>query len=88
MGSPDDKKRHSKRLKQKRKASSRKAALRDGVSKKRERVRSEIAKDLIVSGKYKQRIVKDKRGKKYDLNKMNHYDLVQAIQEIEDYGDE
>jgi hypothetical protein len=72
MGSPEEKAKHSKRLRKKR----------------QEKVRSNIAKDLLVSGKYKQRIVKDKRGKKYDLRKMSHHDLVKAIQEIEDYGDE
>ena len=40
-----------------------------------------MAKELITSGKYKQRIVKDKRGRKIDLAKLTHYDLVQAIQD-------
>jgi hypothetical protein len=65
MGSPEEKILHSKRLRQKKKA----------------RVRSVIAKELLVSGKYKQRIVQDKRGKKHDLDKMSHLDLVKAIQE-------
>jgi len=56
--------------------------------KKQERIRSQIAKELIVSGKYKQRIVKDRRGKEHDLNKMDHYSLVKVLQEIEDHGDE
>lgn len=67
MGSPEDKAKHSRRLKR----------------KKQERVRSIVAKELITSGKYKQRIVKDKRGRKIDLAKLTHYDLVQAIQDEE-----
>ena len=65
MGSQEDKVKHSSRIRK----------------KKTEKVRSIIAKELIVSGKFKQRIVKDKRGKKHDLNKMTHLDLVEAIQE-------
>lgn len=65
MGSPEEKALHSKRIR----------------NKKKERVRSVIAKELITSGKFKQRIVKDKRGKKYDLKTMSHKDLVDAIQE-------
>jgi len=65
MGSPEDKQKHSRRLKR----------------KKQERVRSVIAKELITSGKYKQRIIKDKRGRKINLATLTHYDLVQAIQE-------
>lgn len=65
MGSQEDKEKHSRRIRK----------------KKTEKVRSLIAKELIVSGKFKQRIVKDKRGKKHDLNKMTHLDLVEAIQE-------
>lgn len=65
MGSPEEKAKHSRRIKR----------------KKTERVRSVIAKELITSGKYKQRIVKDKRGRKIDLAKLTHYDLVQAIQD-------
>lgn len=72
MGSPEEKRRHSARLKR----------------KKQERVRSQIAKELLVSGKYKPRIVKDKKGNRHDLKKMSHADLVKAIQETEDYGDE
>ena len=67
MGSPEEKAKHSRRIKR----------------KKTERVRSVIAKELITSGKYKQRIVKDKRGRKIDLAKLTHYDLVQAIQDEE-----
>lgn len=76
MGSLEEKKNHSRRIKDKKKA-----------SRKRVRVRSVIAKDLLTSGKYKPRIVKDRHGKRHDLNTMSHYDLVQAIQETEDYGD-
>ena len=65
MGTPEEKLKHSRRIRK----------------KKVEKVRSVIAKELIVSGKYKQRIVKDKRGKKHDLDKMTHMDLVEAIQE-------
>lgn len=65
MGSPEEKQKRSKRLRR----------------KKQERVRSVIAKELITSGKYKQRIVVDKRGKEHDLATMTHRDLVQAIQE-------
>lgn len=65
MSSPEDKVRHSRRIRR----------------KKVERVRSVIAKELIVSGKFKQRIVKDKRGNKHDLDKMTHKDLIDAIQE-------
>lgn len=65
MGSMEDKLKHSKRIKAKKKA----------------RVRSVIAKELIVSGKFKQRIVQDKHGKKHDLDKMKFIDLIEAIQE-------
>lgn len=65
MGSPEEKALHSKRIR----------------NKKKERTRSVIAKELITSGKFKQRIVKDKRGKKHDLKIMTHKDLVDAIQE-------
>jgi hypothetical protein len=52
----------------------------DEKYKKRRRIQSNIAKDLH-SPKYHQRIVKDKRGKLHDLDKMTHMDLVEAIQE-------
>lgn len=65
MGSMEDKLKHSKRIRR----------------KKIERTRSVIAKELLVSGKYKQRIVRDKRGKKHDLEKMKFIDLIEAIQE-------
>jgi hypothetical protein len=67
MSSPEEKLKHSRRIR----------------AKKKERVRSVIAKDLIVSSKYNPRIVKDKRGKKHDLDKMKFIDLVEAIQEDE-----
>lgn len=64
MSSPEDKVRHSKRLRR----------------KKVEKVRSVIAKELIVSGRYKQRVIKDKRGK----GVVSFRDLVEAIQEDSD----
>lgn len=51
--------------------------------KKKERVRSVIAKELLVSGKYQQRIVTDKRGKEHDLEKLSNADLIRLIQEDE-----
>jgi len=63
----EDKIRHSKRLKR----------------KKKERVRSVIAKELIVSGKYQQRIVRDKRGREHDLEGLTHAQLIKLIQEDE-----
>ena len=68
MASMEDRVKHSRRLKRK-------------VKEKAERVRSPIAKELIVSGKYNQRVVKDKRGKNHDLNKMSFRDLIEEIQE-------
>lgn len=47
----------------------------------RRRLRSKIAKEMITSGKYKQRVVKDKKGNKVDLGKINFRDLVELIQE-------
>jgi len=61
MGSPEDKQKHSRRLKR----------------KKQERVRSVIAKELITSGRYKQKVIKDKRGKEV----VSFHDLVESIQE-------
>jgi hypothetical protein len=49
--------------------------------KKRYRIRSHIAKDLLTP-KYHQRVVKDKRGRRHDLNKMDHKELVRLIQEL------
>lgn len=68
MGNPEDKKKHSRRISR----------------KKKERVRSVIAKELITSGKFKQRIVKDKKGREHDLGKMSHYDLVRTLQELDE----
>jgi len=65
MGSPEEKQKHSRRLKR----------------KKQERFQSVIAKEMLTSGKYKPRIVKDRRGEKHDLKKLSHYDLVRLIQE-------
>lgn len=50
--------------------------------KAKEKVRSGIAKDLRTR-KYKMRVIEDKRGREYDLNKMTHKDLVDAIQELD-----
>ena len=65
MGSMEEKKKHSKRI----------------AGKKRARTRSVIAKELITNPRYKQRIIKDKRGKKIDLSTYTHADLVRDIQE-------
>jgi len=67
VGSPEEKAKHSRRLKQKKK---------DKVK----RVRSVIAKELITSGRYKPRIIKDKRGKEV----RTFLDLVESIQEDEE----
>lgn len=48
--------------------------------KKKERVRSNIAKDLLTA-KYKQRIVEDKHGVKHDLDKLSHAQLIKLIQD-------
>lgn len=64
MGSPEEKAKYSRRLKR----------------KKQERTRSVIAKELITSGRYKQRVIKDKRGKEV----VTFHDLVQSIQEDEE----
>lgn len=69
MASPEDKARHARHRKAKLKA--------------RERQRSVIAKELITSGKYKPRIVRDKRGREHDLNKLTNYELIQLINEDE-----
>lgn len=77
MGSVEDKVKHSRRLKRKKvEAAKRQEGLRPG------RVRSVIAKELIVSGKYKQKIVKDKRGKKHDLEKLDHLSFVELLQDL------
>lgn len=53
-------------------------------SKQKERVRSVIAKELIVSGKYKAKVITDKRGKEHDLEKLDHAHLVKLIQDLDD----
>lgn len=67
MSNPDERIKHSRRIRR----------------KKTEKVRSVIAKELIVSGKYNQKIVVDKKGRRHDLEKMKFRDLVEAIQEDE-----
>ncbi len=67
MSSPEDKVKHSRRLKRKTKE-----------KQKKIKVSSAIAKDLRTS-KYKMRVVTDKRGKKHDLEKMKFIDLVEII---------
>lgn len=61
MGSVEEKKKHSQRIKLKKKA----------------KVRSVIAKELIVNKRYRQKIIKDKRGKIIS----SFPDLIEAIQE-------
>lgn len=65
MGDVLEKLKHSKRIK----------------DKKKERVRSVIAKELLTSGKYKQRVIRDKRGKFIDAETYTYADLVRDIQE-------
>lgn len=65
MSSPDDKAKHRKRMKR----------------KVKERQRSLIAKDLLTSGKFNQRIILDKRGRKHDLDRLDHKTLVDLINE-------
>lgn len=64
MGNPDDKKKHSRRRR----------------NLQKERVRSNIAKDLLTP-KYSQRIVQDKRGREHDLHKLSNLDLIKLINE-------
>ena len=68
MSSPEERMKHSRRIK----------------SKQKERVRSVIAKELITSGKYKARVITDKRGREHDLEKLDHGKLVKLIQELDD----
>ncbi len=63
-----------KRLRMQRKNKERK----NSQDTRREKIPSPIAKDLRTS-KYKMRVIKDKRGKEYDLSKMTHKELVEAI---------
>ena len=53
-------------------------------SKQKERVRSVIAKELVTSGKFKQKIVKDKRNRDVNLDTFTFRDLVDAINEGEE----
>lgn len=71
MSSPEEKSRHRQRMKRKQKD-------------KPTRTQSRIAKDLLVSGEYKQRVVKDKRGRTHDLDKLDHKTLVDLIQELDE----
>lgn len=76
MGDVLEKLKHSKRIKDKKKE----------VAKRQEtqrvgRVRSVIAKELLTSGKYKQRVIRDKRGKFIDAETYTYADLVRDIQE-------
>jgi hypothetical protein len=48
--------------------------------RKRMRIRSHIAKDLLTP-KYGQRVVEDKRKKARDVTKLTHAELVALIQE-------
>lgn len=68
MSSPEDKRKHSRRRR----------------NLQKERVRSGIAKDLLTSGKFKQRIVKDRKGREHLLDKLDHKTIVDLINE----GDE
>lgn len=52
-------------------------------AKKRQRIRSHIAKDLLTP-KYRQRVVKDKRGRRHNLKTMDYKELVRLIQELND----
>lgn len=65
MSSPDDKARHRRRMKR----------------KVKERQRSLIAKDLLTSGKYNPRVVVDKKGRKHDLDRLDHKTIVELINE-------
>ena len=48
--------------------------------RKRQRIRSHIAKDLVVNPRYRQRKVEDKK-KKIDVSKISHAELVRLINE-------
>lgn len=48
--------------------------------RKRQRIRSHIAKDLVVNPRYRQRKVEDKK-KKIDVSKLSHAELVRLINE-------
>lgn len=53
-------------------------------AKQKERVRSVIAKELITSGRYKSKVVTDKRGKEHDLDTLTHGKLIKLIQELDE----
>lgn len=63
MSSPEERVRHSRRIKK----------------KKIERVRSIVAKELVTNKRYRQQVVRDKRGREV----VTFHDLVKAIQEDE-----
>lgn len=69
MSSPEDRMKHSRRRKEK---------------QKKDRMRSPIAKEMITSGKFSQRIVQDKRGRHHDLATMDNATLVKLIQELDE----
>lgn len=71
MSSPEERERHRKRMKRK-------------IKDKKNRVRSPIAKELIVSGKFGLRVIRDKRGKEHDLEKLDHAHLVKLLQELDE----
>ena len=54
---------------------------------KLQRIRSHIAKDLVVNPWYRQRKVPDKK-KKIDVSKLSHADLVKLINERDNDGQE
>ena len=66
MSNQEEKNKHRKRI-QNRKA--------------KERFRSPIAKELVTNPALRPRVVKDKRGREHDLDKMDFIDLVEAIKE-------
>ena len=67
MSSPEDKQRHRRRLQNRKK-------------KDKKKIPSPIAKSL-EEPMYHQRVIRDKRGKSHDLEKMSFLDLVKEIQE-------
>ncbi len=54
------------------------------IKDKVKRIASPIAKELITSGKFNPRIVKDKRGRDHDLATLSSADLVKLIQELDE----
>jgi len=67
MGSMEERIKHSRRIKR----------------KKKERLRSVIAKELVTNPRYGQRVIRDKRGKEHDLEGLTHAQLIKLIQEDE-----